>query len=394
MVNPCEVVIGGWDINKMNLAEATQRAQVFDYDLQVQLAPYLKDLVPLPSIYYPDFIASNQCDRADNLLPGNNKLDHLNAIRKNIRDFKQENNLDKVLVLWTANTERFCVEQPEIHGTTERLMKAVAENHPEVSASTIFALATILEGSSYINGSPQNTLVPGVIELAAKQGVFVVGDDFKTGQTKIKTTIADFLIGAGIKSRSIVSYNHLGNNDGKNLSQEEQFKSKEFSKRGCIDDILESNRILYPTEEDLKIDHQIVIKYVPFTGDSKKAMDEYLSSIFMGGQHTFVLYNVCEDSLLAAPIIIDLFLLTELFERIQYRVVAGPEHTNEFQHFDTILSWLGYLMKSPKTEEGINVVNALPRQRSMIENILKVCAGLTVDDNLRLDVRLLRHQRQ
>lgn len=105
----------------------------------------------------------------------------------------------------------------------------------------------------------------------------MVGDDFKTGQTKIKTTIADFLIGAGIKSRSIVSYNHLGNNDGKNLQGEEQFKSKEFTKRGCVDDILESNRVLYPTDADLKIDHQIVIKYVPFTGDSKKAMDEYMS---------------------------------------------------------------------------------------------------------------------
>ena len=91
------------------------------------------------------------------------------------------------------------------------------------------------------------------------------------------------MIGAGIKSKSIVSYNHLGNNDGKNLSSERQFKSKEVTKRGCIDDILESNRILYPTDKDLEIDHTIVIKYVPATGDSKKAMDEYLSSIFMGG---------------------------------------------------------------------------------------------------------------
>ena len=119
-------------------------------------------------------------------------------------------------------------------------------------------------------------------------------------------------------------------------------------------------------------------------------MDEYLSQIFMGGQHTFVLYNVCEDSLLAAPIIIDLFLLTELFERIEYKVLGQQEN---FLRFDTVLSWLGYLMKSPRTEEGINVVNALPRQKQMIENILKVCAGLSVDDNLRLDVRLLKQLR-
>jgi myo-inositol-1-phosphate synthase len=100
---------------------------------------------------------------------------------------------------------------------------------------------------------------------------------------------------------------------------------------------------------------------VPSTGDSKKAMDEYLSSIFMGGQNTLVLYNVCEDSLLAAPIIIDLFLLTELFERIEYRVLNQPDES--FKKLDTVLSWLGYLLKSPRTEEGINVINALPRQK-------------------------------
>lgn len=122
------------------------------------------------------------------------------------------------------------------------------------------------------------------------------------------------MVGAGLKPRSIVSYNHLGNNDGKNLSQEQQFKSKEMSKKSCVDDILASNKVLYPDSH--KIDHEIIIKYVPYTGDSKKAMDEYCSEIFMGGQQTHVLYNVCEDSLLAAPIILDLIILTEIFERI------------------------------------------------------------------------------
>lgn len=121
-------------------------------------------------------------------------------------------------------------------------------------------------------------------------------------------------MGAGIKPRSIVSYNHLGNNDGKNLSAEKCFRSKEISKKSCVDDILASNKVLYP--ESHHIDHEIVIKYVPYTGDTKKAMDEYCSEIFLGGHHTLVLYNVCEDSLLAAPIILDLLLLTEMFERI------------------------------------------------------------------------------
>ena len=392
MVNPCDVVIGGWDISSMNLAAAMSRASVFEYDLQQKLTPLMKDMIPLPSIYYADFIAANQSDRADNVLPGNSKIEHLKQIRRDIREFKLKNSLDKVIVLWTANTERFCVEDENVHGSADALLKSIDANHPEISPSTIFAVASVLEGCSYINGSPQNTLVDGVLELAKSKGVFVAGDDFKSGQTKIKTTLVDYLVGAGIKPKSIVSYNHLGNNDGKNLSSDAQFKSKEITKRGCVDDILESNRVLYPTQQDLQIDHTIVIKYVPTTGDSKKAMDEYLSSIFMGGQNTLVLYNVCEDSLLAAPIIIDLFLLCELFERIEYRVLDSPSNSG-FNKLDTVLSWLGYLLKSPRTEDGINVINALPRQKQMLENLIKVCAGLTVEDNLRFDVRVLNARR-
>lgn len=120
--------------------------------------------------------------------------------------------------MWTANTERFCEYQDEIHSSEETLLRAVKNNHPEISPSQIYAMASILEGCSFINGSPQNTLVKGIIEMAQKKRVFVVGDDFKTGQTKIKTALVDFLVSAGIKPESIVSYNHLGNNDGKNLS--------------------------------------------------------------------------------------------------------------------------------------------------------------------------------
>lgn len=145
---------------------------------------------------------------------------------------------------------------------------------------------------------------------------FMVGNDFKTGQTKFKTNFVDFLLSAGIKPKSCISYNHLGNNDGKNLSQESQFKSKETSKSACINDLLE-NSLLYSKGEG--IDHTVVIKYLESAGDSKKAIDEYVSEIFMDGSHTLVTYNVCEDSLLAAGVIIDLIILTELFERVSYK---------------------------------------------------------------------------
>jgi myo-inositol-1-phosphate synthase len=129
----------------------------------------------------------------------------------------------------------------------------------------------------------------------------------------------DFLTGAGIKPKSCVSYNHLGNNDGKNLASEKQFKSKEASKSECIKDILD-NSLLYDSRHPEQYpDHTVVIKYVPTAGDSKKAIDEYTSEIFMGGEHTFVSYNVCEDSLLAAGVIIDLIVLSELMTRISYK---------------------------------------------------------------------------
>merc|ERR1712211_157254 len=173
--------------------------------------------------------------------------------------------------------------------------------------STLFCVASLLEDSAYINGSPQNTFVPGVVELAMQRNVFIGGDDFKSGQTKMKSVLVDFLVGAGIKPESIVSYNHLGNNDGKNLSAPACFRSKEISKSNVVNDMVESNGLLYKPGEHP--DHCIVIKYQPFVGDSKRAMDEYTSDIFMGGKNTIVMHHVCEDSLLAAPLILDLVLL-------------------------------------------------------------------------------------
>merc|ERR1711920_1092032 len=186
--------------------------------------------------------------------------------------FKKMHDLDKVVVLWTANTERFCDVLEGVHDTGDNLMKAIEEGHEEISQSIVFAVASILEGCTYINGSPQNTLVPGIIELATKHGVFVAGDDFKSGQTKMKSVLVDFLVSAGIKPESIVSYNHLGNNDGKNLSAPKQFRSKEISKSNVVDDVVHSNKILYAENE--KPDHCVVIKYVPAVKDSKRAMDE------------------------------------------------------------------------------------------------------------------------
>jgi myo-inositol-1-phosphate synthase len=360
------------------MAEAMQRAQVLDWDLQRQLIPYMKEMKPLPSIYIPDFIAANQKDRANNILSGT-KQQMMDKLRDDIRTFKAEKKLDKLIIVWSANTERFSDIVEGLNDTAENLLDAIKRNESEISPSTLFAVASILEGTPYINGSPQNTFVPGVVELAIKKGVPIAGDDFKSGQTKLKSVLVDFLISAGLKPTSIVSYNHLGNNDGKNLSAPQQFRSKEISKSNVVDDMVGSNKILYKPNEHP--DHCVVIKYVPYVGDSKRAMDEYISQIFMGGHNTLAIHNTCEDSLLASPIIIDLIVLGEVMTRIQYKTEA----MEKFEHFHPVLSILSYLCKAPIVPPDTPVVNALFKQRGCIDNVLKACVGLPPDTNMRLE---------
>lgn len=198
----------------------------------------------------------------------------------------------------------------------------------EVAPSVLYAVAASLEGCLFVNGSPQNTLLPSVVRLASRQGTHVGGDDFKSGQTKIKSVLVDFLVQAGMKPCSIASYNHLGNNDGYNLSHPPQFRSKEISKSSVVDDMVASNGILYDHARGEAPDHCVVIKYVPHVGDSKRAMDEYCTRIFLGGEHTLAIHNTCEDSLLAAPLIIDLVLLAEALSRVTVRGL-GPGAGNK-----------------------------------------------------------------
>jgi len=380
MVSPNDMEIGGWDISGLNMAEAMERARVLDFELQKQLVPHMKDMVPLPGIYDASFIAANQSERANNVIKGS-KSEQVEAVRAHIRAFKAERKVDKIVVLWTANTERYSEVIEGVNDTADNLMASIERGEKEVSPSTLHAAACILEGVPFVNGSPQNTFVPGLIDLAVKNNVLIGGDDFKSGQTKMKSVLVDFLVGAGIKPTSIVSYNHLGNNDGMNLSAPQTFRSKEISKSNVVDDMVESNAILYAPGEHP--DHTVVIKYVPYVADSKRAMDEYTSEIFMGGRNTIVMHNTCEDSLLAAPIILDLVILAELITRIEMKKEGEPE----FHGFHPVAVLLSYLTKAPLVPEGTPVVNALAKQRAMLENIFRACVGLAPENNMMLEFK-------
>ncbi|XP_020399860.1 inositol-3-phosphate synthase-like isoform X1 [Zea mays] len=321
MVNPDNLVFGGWDISNMNLVDAMTRAKVLDIDLQKQLRPYMESMVPLLGVYDPDFIAANQGSRANNVIKGTKK-EQVEQIIKDIREFKEKNKVDKVVVLWTANTERYNNVCAGLNDTMENLLASMDKNEAEISPSTLYVIACVTEGVSFINGSPQNTFVPGLIDLAIKNNCLIGGDDFKSGKTKMKSVLVDFLVGAGIK-------------------------------------------------------------YVLYVGDSKRAMDEYTSEIFMGSKNTIVLHNTYEDSLLTTPIILDLVLLAELSTRIQLK----PEGTDKFHSFHPVATILSYLTKAPLVPPGTLVVNALAKQRAVLENIMRACVGLALENNMILEYK-------
>jgi len=217
-------------------------------------------------------------------------------------------------------------------------------------SSVLYCVAAIEESVLYLNGSPQNTFHPGMVEYARQKGALLAGSDFKSGQTRFKTIMSDFIIGSGIRLSSVVSYNHLGNNDGKNLQDDKCFLSKKISKSGVLEDAVNGNKILYP-EGNKNIDHEVVIKYIPFVGDTKRALDEYSSLIFMNGISTISTYNMCEDSLLAVPLMYDMVILGELFSRMEIdSAKLGP-----------VLSYLSFFFKAPITNHDEYVVNSYSR---------------------------------
>ncbi|KAL7271497.1 Myo-inositol-1-phosphate synthase [Rhizina undulata] len=386
MVHPNDLVLGGWDINNMNLADAMDRACVLEPDLKRQVRDEMNEFVPLPSVYYPDFIAANQENRANNVLTGT-KQEHVEKIRSDIREFKQKNGLDKIIVLWTANTERYADIITGVNDTADNLLAAIKSGHDEVAPSTIFAVACMQESVPFINGSPQNTFVPGAIELAERHNSFIGGDDFKSGQTKMKSALVDFLINAGIKLTSIASFNFLGNNDGLNLDAPKQFRSKEISKSNVVDDMVAANSVLYAKDEHP--DHTVVIKYMPAVGDSKRAMDEYYGEIFLGGHQSISIMNICEDSLLASPLIIDLALISELMTRISWKAHSTDGlATKDYKGFHSVLSILSYMLKAPCVPAGTPVINSLGKQRAALSNIFRACVGLDPESDMTLEHKL------
>ena len=407
--DPTELHLSGWDISSKNLYQAQLDACALQPELLDQLKSDLEARKPYPAVTYGSWLASTQEERADNLVPigkATTYRDIVDVLRGHIREFKRANGLTgsggpaQTLVLWTASTERCCDDALIARhlSTKDKLLaeltSVVNPNSSEYLApSLLYAVAALEEGCTYLNGAPQNTLTPGLQEYGRSLGCLLAGDDFKTGQTKFKSFLTDMLIGSGLRVRAITSYNHLGNNDGRNLSQERQFKSKEISKTAVIDDIIDKAPLLYSRDQqnkvDPSIDHTVVIKYVPHVGDSKRALDEYISDIFMNGSNTISIYNTCEDTLLAVPIMIDIICFAALLadvEIAQINDAQGPVRAVtrdvvsklKFKPITNLMPVMSLFFKAPlpRTADRSDVVNAFAAQRAAMEDFVRAIAGL------------------
>ena len=376
MITPSDLVITGWDICGDNLYTACKNNKVLEPTLMNKIKKDLEQIIPMKSIYYESFIASNQKSRANNIKKNPTKLEDFQSILEDISLFKTRNNLENVIIVWSGSTEKFTKEWNAV----DEILDDLKNNSEHISPSVIFAMASTIYGSIFINTSPQNTISPAILKLAKTNNTFACGSDLKSGQTKLKSVLVEYLVSSGLRPLSIVSYNHLGNRDGMNLDEAPQFESKEKTKRNVIDDVIDENPKLF---RGLRPDHSVVIKYVPAVGDAKRAIDEYFSELFLGGRNILSIYNLCEDSLLAVPIILDIILFSELFSRVKFTLEDGTVKT-----FESNLSLLSFFFKAPTDTGRDPVINAFFKQLYGIKNFVKICNGIPVEDFMNLHLRI------
>ncbi len=362
-----DVVFGGWDIYRDDAYEAAKKAGVLSHEHLAALKPFLETVKPWPAwpaVFDPAYVKRLQ---GENVKKGKNKRDLAEQVADDIERFKKENNLSRLVMVWCGSTEVY-KQVGEVHQTVEKLEKGLEANDPEIPPSMIYAYAAIKAGIPYANGAPNLSAdVPALIDLAKKRGAPIGGKDFKTGQTFMKTLLAP-----GFKARLLgmdgwYSTNILGNRDGEVLDDPESFKTKEVSKLGVLEHILQPH--LYP---DLygKIHHVVRINYYPPRGDNKEGWDNIDIFGWMGYPMQIKVDFLCRDSILAAPIVLDLALFMDLAAR------AGMSGIQE---------WLSFYFKSPMTAPGLYPEHDLFIQLMKLKNTLRHLRGEELITHLGLE---------
>ncbi|HEX7485137.1 MAG TPA: inositol-3-phosphate synthase [Vicinamibacterales bacterium] len=349
-----DIVFGGWDIFEDNCYEAAATAGVLEPSLLAQIKPEMEAIKPWPAVFDRYYVK-----RLDgpNVKKGANKMDLAEQVRADIRRFKQENKLDRLVMIWCGSTEIFMTES-EAHQSIEAFEKALRTNDVSIPSSMIYAYAALKEGIPYANGAPNLTVdIPALMELAQQNGCPIVGKDFKTGQTLLKTVIAPGLKARLLGVKGWYSTNILGNRDGEVLDDPESFKTKEESKKSVLDYILQPD--LYPQlYKDLC--HVVRINYYPPRGDNKEGWDNIDLVGWLGYPMQLKINFLCRDSILAAPIVLDLVLFLDMASR------AGLSGIQE---------WLSFYFKSPMHARGLYPEHDLFIQSMKLKNTLRYLVG-------------------
>ena len=349
-----DVVFGAWDIFDENSYEAAKTAGVLEPDLLEKIRPELETIKPMSAVFDRRYVK-----RLDgpNVKKGKTKKDLADQVREDMRRFKQENQCERLVMVWCGSTEVFLTESPA-HATVAALEKALEANDDSIPSSMVYAYAAIKEGIPYANAAPNLSAdIPALIELADSTGSPLAGKDLKTGQTLIKTIIAP-----GLKARLLgvegwYSTNILGNRDGEVLDDPESFKTKEESKKSVLDYILQPN--LYP-ELYKDLCHVVRINYYPPRGDNKEGWDNIDIFGWLNYKMQLKVNFLCRDSILAAPIVLDVALLLDLAKR------AGMEGIQE---------WLSFYFKSPMHAAGLYPEHDLFIQMMKLKNTLRYLRG-------------------
>ena len=333
-----DLVFGGWDIRDETCYEAAKYAKVLnDTDLN-NAAEELKSLKPMKGVFDQNYVKRLT---GTYVKEGKTKYDLMMKIRDDIKSFKELHSLNRVVVIWAASTETF-IPESAVHKTKEAFIEGMKKNDPDVTPSMLYAYAAVAEGAPYINGSPSLSVdAPAIVDFANEMGVPVAGKDFKTGQTLVKTVIAPMLKARLLGLSGWFSTNILGNRDGEVLDDPGSFKTKEESKLSVIDSILQPD--LYPDLYD-NYYHKVRINYYPPRGDNKEGWDNIDIFGWLGYPMQLKINFLCRDSILAAPIVLDLILFADLAKR---------------SNMKGIQEWMSLFFKSPMHSPDVVAENDL-----------------------------------
>ncbi len=361
------MVFTGWDIFEDDMYSSALNAGVLDKSLLDQVKPFLQSVKPRKAVFDRNYIRNID---GPNVKTGKSKMELAEQVRDDIRQFKKESGAERLVMIWCASTEVF-LKPSEVHSSVKCFEKGLEANHPDIPPSQIYAYAALSEGIPFANGAPNLTVdIPAMHELSRRNQAPICGKDYKTGQTLMKTILAP-----GFKARLLgmngwFSTNILGNRDGEVLDDPGSFKTKEESKLSVLEHILQPE--LYPQLYG-KICHKVRINYYPPRGDNKEGWDNIDIFGWLGYPMQIKVDFLCRDSILAAPIVLDLVLFLDLAQRSEELKGIG------------IQEWLSFYFKSPMTAPGLYPEHDLFIQLMKLKNTLRHLKGEELITHLGLE---------